>query len=100
MTYQTIVAVYDTTAHADAAVRDLEAANVPAEAISQHRGDAGPTTSAPVRQQGFWANLFGGEPDHDTSVYDRSIESGASVVTVRVSDEDFDRVCAILALQS
>jgi uncharacterized protein (TIGR02271 family) len=96
MTYQTIVAAYDTTAHADAAVRDLEAANVPADAISQHRGDAGSATSAPVREQGFWASLFGGEPDHDTSVYDRSIESGSSVVTVRVSDEDFGRVCAIL----
>jgi uncharacterized protein (TIGR02271 family) len=96
MTYQTIVAVYDTPAHADAAVRDLEAANVPAGAISQHRGEAGSTTSAPAREQGFWASLFGGEPDHDTSVYDRSIESGSSVVTVRVLDEDFDRVGAIL----
>jgi uncharacterized protein (TIGR02271 family) len=98
MTYQTIVAVYDTPAHADAAVRDLEAANVPAGAISQHRGEAGSTTSAPAREQGFWASLFGGEPDHDTSVYDRSIESGSSVVTVRVLDEDFDRVGAILEI--
>ena len=38
MTDETIVAVYDTTAEADAAVRDLKAADVPADAISQHRG--------------------------------------------------------------
>ena len=34
MTEQTLVAVYDTAAHADAAVLDLKAANVPAAAIS------------------------------------------------------------------
>ena len=37
MTQQTLVAVYDTAAHADAAVRDLEAAHVPSSAIGKHR---------------------------------------------------------------
>jgi hypothetical protein len=36
MTEETIVAVFETAAHADAAVRDLEAANVPSSAISRH----------------------------------------------------------------
>ena len=36
MTDETIVAVYDTAAHAAAAVSDLEAAGVPSSAISQH----------------------------------------------------------------
>jgi hypothetical protein len=36
MNEQTLVAVYDTSEHADAAVRDLKTANVPADAISQH----------------------------------------------------------------
>ena len=36
MNEQTLVAVYDTSEHADAAVRDLKAANVPPDAISQH----------------------------------------------------------------
>lgn len=101
MNEQTLVAVYDTAAQADAAVRDLKAANVPADAISQHakdgsmRGSAG-TGMAPGREQGFWASLFGGEPDHDTAVYDRSIDSGSTVVTVRVPEEQFDRVSAML----
>ena len=97
MSYQTIVAVYDTLSNADAAVRDLRSANVPVDAISQQRGDAGTGhAAAPVREQGFWASLLGGEPDHDTAVYDRSMDSGSSVVTVRVPAEDFDRVSTIL----
>ena len=84
---ETIVAVYDSAVHAEAAVRDLLAANVPAEAISHYAGST--TTSQPAatvstrQEQGFWSRLFGGEPDHDPSVYDRSVESGSTVVTVR-----------------
>ena len=39
---------------------------------------------------------MGGEPDHDTAVYDRSLESGSSVVTVRVPGEHVDGVTRIL----
>ena len=49
-----------------------------------------------ARGQGFWSSLFGGEPDHDTAVYDRSLESGSSVVTVRVPGEHVDGVTRIL----
>jgi uncharacterized protein (TIGR02271 family) len=100
---ETIVAVFDTDAHADAAIRDLEAASIPSSAISRRSsttettttGTATATTSAP-REPGFWANLFGGEPDHDTTVYDRSLESGSHVVTVRVSENHVESVIDIL----
>ncbi len=100
MTDETIVAVYDTAAHAEAAVASLRAANVPASAISQH-ADTGPTsgsatTSQPAREQGFWSSLFGGEPDHDTSVYERSVQGGSTVVSVRVPDTHVDGVMKIL----
>jgi uncharacterized protein (TIGR02271 family) len=96
-----IVAVYDTEAHAATAVRDLEAAHVPPEAISRHAGTESVSGSAVSdansgRGQGFWSSLFGGEPDYDTAVYDRSLESGSSVVTVRVPDEQVDAVMSIL----
>jgi len=105
---ETIIAVYDTAAHAEDAVRDLHAANVPANAISQHAGTgtgsglmAGSAqTSAPAREPGFWNRLFGGEPDHDTSVYDRSLDSGSTVVTVRVPDEHVESVSRILELHN
>jgi uncharacterized protein (TIGR02271 family) len=101
MTDETIVAVYDTIAEADAAVRDLKAADVPADAIGQHAGTTTATgvmtgTAAPAREQGFWASLFGAEPDHDASVLDRSIESGAAVVTVRAPEQHVSRVTDIL----
>ena len=38
MNEEIIVAVYDTEAHADAAVRDLEVAHVPPTAIIRHAG--------------------------------------------------------------
>jgi uncharacterized protein (TIGR02271 family) len=99
MTEETVVAVYDTAAAADAAVRDLEAADVPSSAINRHSGTSGTALSGsvqPVHEQGFWARLFGGEPDHDTSVYDRSVEGGSSVVTVKISDEHVQSVIDIL----
>ena len=99
MTQETIVAVYETAEHAEAAVRDLRAANVPAEAISQHANTVGTTSGgvqAPARDQGFWSKLIGAEPDHDTGVYDRSIESGSVVVSVQVPSEHYDSVSAIL----
>ena len=73
---------------------------MPPTAITRHAG--GPAASgAPgaigdPAGQGFWSSLFGGEPNHDASVYDRSLEIGSSVVTVRVPDEHVDRVTEIL----
>jgi uncharacterized protein (TIGR02271 family) len=101
MNEEIIVAVYDTEARAAAAVRDLEAAHVPPEAISRHAGTESVSGSAvsganSAGGQGFWSSLFGGEPDHDTAVYDRSLETGSSVVTVRVPDEHVDGVTRIL----
>ncbi len=100
MTDETIVAVYDTAAHAEAAIASLRAANVPASAISQH-ADTGTTsgsaaTAQPAREQGFWASLFGGEPDHDTSVYERSVQGGSTIVSVKVPDTHVDGVLKIL----
>ena len=97
MTEETIVAMFDTAAHADAAVSDLEAANVPSSAISRHPSTAGTTTTTTAApQKGFWSNLFGGEPDHDTSVYDRSLESGSHAVTVKVPEQHVASVTDIL----
>ena len=100
MNEQTFVAVYDTAVRADNAVRDLKAANVPAEAISQHGKDGSSygssTMSQPVRDRGFWASLFGTEPERDTEVYNNSINEGATVVSVRVVGASADTISAIL----
>ncbi len=49
-----------------------------------------------VREPGFWATLFGGEPDHDTAVYDRSVAGGSTVVSVQAPEEHVDQVLEIL----
>ena len=101
---ETIVAVYDTTAHADAAVADLRAAQVPESAISRHASQtetSAVAAPAPVREQGFWSSLFGGEDEHDAAVYDRSLDAGSSVVVVKgTPGHDVEAVMAILERHS
>ncbi len=97
MTEENVVAVYDSAAHAEAAVHDLHAANVPAGAITSHAATAG-TAGAPAREPGFWGKLLGGEPDHDTSVYDRSLDCGSTIVTVRAPAEHVESVSRILEM--
>ncbi len=103
MTDETIVAVFDTAEHAAMAVRDLEIAGVPRDAVSRHTGagtNAGTTAAdaAHGREPGFWSRLFGGEPEHphDTAVYDRSLEAGSTVVTVKAGAQHVARVHDIL----
>ena len=97
MTEETIVAVYDTADRAEAAVRDLRAANVPASAISQQAEAAQPAAAGGhAGQPGFWAGLFGGEPDHDTAIYDHSLAAGSIVVAVKVPSASISTVTSIL----
>ena len=101
MTDQTIVAVYDTPAHAELAVQDLLQAKVPESAIHRHAREgsyAGTAITATARNEepGFWASLFGGEPDHDTTVYDRSVSTGSNAVTVKVPEDYATAVIDIL----
>lgn len=110
MAQETIVAVFDTAAHAQAAVRDIEAAGIPSTDITQHADTTttgttttGTATGMTTRREepGFWARLFGMEDEdyrQDQMVYDRTLQSGGVVVTVRVSDVGnlADRVMQIL----
>ncbi len=103
MPEETIVAVFDTAEQADAAVRDLMAENIPEQAITRHdRTASGMTTARETdeverpREEGFWSRLFGGDRDYDHQVYDRSVESGSTVISVRVADEHVTRVAEVL----
>ncbi|MGI4792524.1 MAG: YsnF/AvaK domain-containing protein, partial [Janthinobacterium lividum] len=101
MSMETIVAVFDTAAHAAAAVQDLESAGVPSNAITQHSAstNAGSTTTtAPAPEKGFWASLFGAEPEQgsDIAVYDRSMQSGSTIVSVKAPEQSLTQVMEIL----
>lgn len=96
MSDETLVAVFDTTADADAAISDLSEI-VPASAITRH--DAATRDgelSAEGREPGFWSRLFGTEPETDSRLYDRSIERGGVVVSVHASETQVGRVASIL----
>lgn len=103
MTDDTIVAVYDTATRADAAIRDLEAAGIPSSAITREPSAAGNIASGPgrpVREPGFWSSVFGGEPDHGTAGYDRSVASGSHVVTVKAPEARIALVIDVLERHS
>ena len=71
---------------------------MPQSAINVHgksTGISAASTAAP-REEGFWASLFGGSPDHDTTVYERSVEGGSTVLTVKTPDSHVTRVMDIL----
>ena len=95
MEAETIVAVYDTAAHAELAANDLREAGVPDTAITLHRTTPN-TAGEPVRETGFWSSLFGGDAASDSSVYERSVASGSTVLTVKASDSHVARAMEIL----
>jgi uncharacterized protein (TIGR02271 family) len=104
MASETIVAVFETASDAEKAIADLVAAGIPSHAIQHYSGSTAPTadqdlptTSADEPRRGFWAWLTGEEAaDFSHTVYDRSIESGGTVVTVIADDRDGDRIVSIL----
>ncbi len=101
MSTETIVALFDTPAHAELALQDLLASGVPASAVERHEASS---TDAPhdasmmstTTRRSFWSRLFGAEPEHHGSVYDRSLESGATVLTVRPAADRIDDIVTIL----
>ena len=103
MTDETIVAVYDTVrARRTCCERPgngRRSSRVPSVSIrlADRRPDA-TSTAAPVREEGFWASLFGAEPEypHDSAVYDRSLKDGSTVVTVKAPEQYLTQVMDIL----
>lgn len=99
MSDEMIVASYDTMAKAEAAIADLKALGVPGNAISKRSDNFtvdGQTSVAPARERGFWASLFGGEPEHDTAIYDRRLAAGSTIVSVRSPEAHVSHVIEIM----
>jgi len=100
MTTHTIVAVYDTPAHAELAIADLTAAGIPASSIQHYAGDSAEGALAHDETEskgGFWAWLTGEETTSEHhAVYDHSMRSGSTVVTVVAEDHDSDKISTIL----
>jgi uncharacterized protein (TIGR02271 family) len=92
MAYEKVVAVFDTLAHADAAVRALEAAGIRAADISKFDKSA----QAGIQDAGLWQQLFGeGVQKHEAEVYGQTISKGGVVVVVRVTEAQAAKVMGV-----
>ena len=101
MAYETLVAVYDTPQHADAAVKALKAAGFAESDISffdSARLNAGRTSSSPgVREAGLWHRLFGTDVhEHEANIYGDTIDDGGVVISVRVPESEVAHASAVL----
>jgi stress response protein YsnF len=101
MAYETLVAVYDTPAHADAAVKALKAAGFAESDISSFdsaRLKGGRATLAPgVKEPGLWNRLFGTDVyQHEASIYGDTIEDGGVVISLRVPPSEVSHARAVL----
>lgn len=95
MAYEKIVAVYDRSSKAKDAMRALEGAGFAGRDISLLNRDA--LTSSDINDTGLWRRLFGREiTDNQSSIYNRAIDSGGAVLSLRVPDTEVPRAMKIL----
>ncbi len=97
-----VIADFNSPAVAEAAIRDLENAQIPSAAIKSYSKDE-PSyleykTREPDHKGGFWSWLIGEEPtqSQEYGVYDTGLASGHTVVTVTVDELHADAVTGIL----
>jgi uncharacterized protein (TIGR02271 family) len=102
MAYETIVAVFDTRAHAEAAVKALKAggfANADISIFDEDRLASGKKAVAAGEEGGLWQRLFGDDVyEHEAAVYRQTVKRGGVVVSARVMDSEVAHAIAILDL--
>lgn len=92
MSYQTVVAAFDTSAHAQAAVDALKAGGFHTDDISMFDKDR-----VGLREPGLWQRIFGGGlAQHEADVYSESLDRGGMLVSVRVPDSEVAHATGIL----
>ena len=111
MASETIVAVFDTAAHAEAAVSALIADGVPASSIEHYARDQGMTEQTTAAgtdvnpgsaHRGFWGWLTGEQETASShhALYDQSIQTGGTVVTVISDGTNIDQIYNVLEAHS
>src|SRR5271168_744466 len=101
MAYETLVAVYDTAPHAEAAIKALKAAGFDESDISMFdsaRLKAGRTSLSPgIREAGLWHRLFGTDVhEHEANIYGQTVEDGGVVISLRVPESEVAHASAVL----
>ena len=96
MSYEKVVAVYDTEASANAAVKSLVSASYLTDDISIIRNE-GEAVKAGLYEPGVWQRLFGRDLEHhEAAVLGRSLKEGSVIVSVRVPELEAPKVMSLL----
>ena len=96
MSYEKVVAVYDTEQNANAALTSLLSAGYRTGDISVIR-DEGEAEKAGLHEPGLWKRLFGRDLEHDeAAVLGRSFKEGSAIVVVRVLESEAPKVMSLL----
>jgi uncharacterized protein (TIGR02271 family) len=95
--YEKIVTLFDTAAHAEAAKANLSHAGFSTNDMSVVSGQDLPKSLDALREPGLWHRLFGGDIEqHEATVYAKAVESGGVVLAVRAEANDVPRAMGIL----
>lgn len=102
MTFETLVAAFDTKEHATAAVNALKAGGFHPDDISvfddARLAVVGKSTTAP-KPAGLWQRLFGEDLNkYEATVYGDTVNQGGTVVSVRVPEDQVAHASGILDL--
>jgi len=103
MAYETLVAVFDTPEHANAAIEALKTSGFHDDDISlfdKNRLMAGKgSISKDVKEAGLWHRLFGSDLyRHEAAVFGQTVEGGGTVLSLRVLDSEVAHATGILDL--
>jgi len=99
MAYETLVAVYDTMAHAEAAVNALKSGGFAGSDISIFDAKRFAADKAAAVKPGLWSRLFGSDlHEHEATVYGDVVGRGGAVVSLRVLDSEVAHANGILHL--
>lgn len=96
MSYEKVVAVYDSELSANAALKSLNAAGYLNDDISVIRNEA-QAQKAGLHEPGVWKHLFGSDLElHEAAVFGRSLKEGSVIVSVRVPESEVPKVIRLL----
>jgi uncharacterized protein (TIGR02271 family) len=95
--YEKVVTLFDTAAHAQAASQNLQHAGFSPDDISIVSSSELPKSASALREPGLWHRIFGSDIEqHEAIVYAKAVESGGVVLSLRAEKEDVPKAMGIL----
>jgi len=97
MGHETVVTMFSSVSHAEAAKRSLTEAGFQERDIDIISGERLRSEGYEARHPGFWQRLFGNSLEEDQAeVYDDALQTGGVVLSLRTDEDDISRAVSIL----